>query len=99
LGPITIAGDETDANHIADFGIGMPGANGIVGTRSDAAPAIPAAATSSAEHFFDRRDPQARGGSISGIPLAPGHGDQAVGFGHAAFPSRHGDLTAVDLVG
>ena len=29
-GPITIAGDETNANHIADFGIGMPDANFLV---------------------------------------------------------------------
>jgi hypothetical protein len=29
-GPITIAGHKTNANHIADFGIGMLGANGIV---------------------------------------------------------------------
>jgi hypothetical protein len=31
-GPITIAGDETKANHIADFGIGGPGVNGTAGT-------------------------------------------------------------------
>jgi hypothetical protein len=27
IGPITIASDKTNANHIADFGIGMLGAN------------------------------------------------------------------------
>jgi hypothetical protein len=30
--PITIAGDKTNANHIADFGTGMFGTNGIVAT-------------------------------------------------------------------
>lgn len=62
-------------------------------------PIVPAAAASSAQHFFDRRDPAGRGGIISGIPLALGHSDQTVSFCHAAFPSRHADLTAVDLVG
>jgi len=38
-GPVTIAGDKTNANHITDFGIGMLGANGIVATDFDAAPA------------------------------------------------------------
>jgi len=38
-GPITIAGEETNANHIADFGIGMLGANGNIRTGFDAAPA------------------------------------------------------------
>jgi len=31
-GPLTIAGGKTNANHIADFGVGMLGANRIVGT-------------------------------------------------------------------
>jgi hypothetical protein len=63
------------------------------------APVVQAAATRSAQHFFDPRDPAGRGGIISGIPLALGHSDQTVRFRHAAFPSRHADLTAVDLVG
>jgi hypothetical protein len=37
--PITIAGDKTNANHIADFGDHMLGANAIVGIGFDAAPA------------------------------------------------------------
>ena len=59
----------------------------------------PGSTTSSAQHFFDRSDPAGRGGIISGIPLALGHSDQAVGFGHAAFRGRYADLTAVDLGG
>jgi len=40
-GPITIAGDKTNANHIADLGIGMLGANEIVATGFCAAQARP----------------------------------------------------------
>jgi hypothetical protein len=64
-----------------------------------AAPVVPATVTTSAQHFFDRRNPACRGGIISGIPLALGRSDQTVGFRHAVFPSRHADLMAVDLVG
>jgi hypothetical protein len=56
-----------------------------------------AAATSSAQHFFDRRDSAGRGGMISGIPLALGHCDKTVGFRHAMSASRHADLTASTL--
>jgi hypothetical protein len=35
-GPITIAGDKRNAIHIAEFGIGMLGANGIAATAFDA---------------------------------------------------------------
>jgi hypothetical protein len=35
-GPTTIAGDKTKAIHIAEFGIGTLGANGIVATAFDA---------------------------------------------------------------
>jgi hypothetical protein len=62
-------------------------------------PVVPATLTTSAQHFFDRRNPAGPGGTISGIPLALGRSDQTVGFSHAAFPSRHADLMAVDLVG
>ena len=61
--------------------------------------ATPVAPDQSAQHFFDRREPAGRGGIISGSPLALGHSDHTVGFGHAAFRGRYADLTAVDLGG
>jgi hypothetical protein len=63
------------------------------------APVVPAAATSSAQHFFDRRDPAGRGGIFSGIPLAPRPQRPDGRLPPCGVPSRHADLTAVDLVG